>query len=78
VRLMLDNFHSFTVSLLSYLFKKKNLIFVYNSQSRHLNQKGKKKVKKCADYKERAGRKKGRRRKRVLGGLDWTVGGDWR
>ena len=28
------------------IYFKKNLIFVYNSQSRHLNQKGKKKVRK--------------------------------
>ena len=41
-----------------------------------MNQKGKKKkVRKGTDYRERAGRKKERRRRKDLGGLDWTVGG---
>jgi hypothetical protein len=57
---------------LSHLFKKKKILkSVYNS--RHLNQKGKKKkVRKGTDYRERVGRKK------ELGGLDWTVEGGWR
>ena len=89
MRLMLNSL-TFIVLLFHFcpIYLKKNLISVYNSL--HLNQKGKKKVRKGTDYRERAGRKKGRRRrkkkkkeeerrrrrrKRDLGGLDWTTGG---
>ncbi len=91
MRLMLDNFHSFTVSLLSHLFKKKK--FDICLQLTALEPKRQKKSKKRYRLqRERAGWKKGRRRrkkkkkkeerrrrrKRVLGGLDWTAGGGCR
>ena len=52
MRLMLDNFHSFTVSLLYHLFKKKIDICLQLTVTA-LNQKGKKKVRKGTDYRER-------------------------
>jgi hypothetical protein len=75
MRLMLHNFQSFTVSLLSHLFKKKFDIFL---QLTALEPKKQKKSKKRYKLQRELGGKKEEeeeRRKRDLGELDWTVGG---